>query len=158
VSHEARMALAFYREGLGLNNIAYKCLSLFKVLNVGVGGGQEQIAWINILLPHVSEFAAKQHAAELAAIHSVVCAFLYGSNRLAGWLLPVCCCSRRRYSYCRPRGRQRSGTLISRSPASSRVGPYDDRAKARGEIAHDVVSGASFRTCWLQAGIGIRDG
>lgn len=44
---KARLALAFYREGLTLNSIAYQCLSFFKILNITLRRGKDQIAWIN---------------------------------------------------------------------------------------------------------------
>lgn len=44
---QTRMALAFYREGLSLNHVAYQCLSFFKILNLVIGDGKKQIAWIN---------------------------------------------------------------------------------------------------------------
>jgi hypothetical protein len=47
VEERTKVALALYREGLTLNNIAYQCLSLFKVLNLVEGGGPAQIAWID---------------------------------------------------------------------------------------------------------------
>lgn len=46
---EARIALAFYHEGLALKrfDIAYSFLSLFKVLNIRLGAGPPQKGWIN---------------------------------------------------------------------------------------------------------------
>lgn len=44
---QARLALAFYREGLTLNSVAYQCLSFFKILNITLGNGKAQIAWID---------------------------------------------------------------------------------------------------------------
>jgi hypothetical protein len=43
----ARLALAFYREGLTLNSVAYQCLSFFKILNITLGNRAAQIAWID---------------------------------------------------------------------------------------------------------------
>lgn len=44
---KAKLALAFYREGLTLNSVAYQCLSFFKILNITFGKGKGQIDWIN---------------------------------------------------------------------------------------------------------------
>ena len=43
----ARLALAFYREGLTLNSVAYQCLSFFKILNITLRSGKSQIKWID---------------------------------------------------------------------------------------------------------------
>jgi hypothetical protein len=44
---KARLALAFYREGMTLNSTAYQCLSYFKILNLLLSDGKAQIAWID---------------------------------------------------------------------------------------------------------------
>lgn len=44
---KARLALAFYREGLTLNSAAYQCLSYFKVLNTLLDKGPSLKDWIN---------------------------------------------------------------------------------------------------------------
>lgn len=81
----ARMALAFYGEGMALMHvhIPYSYLSFFKVLNVRFANGPEQVAWINAqcaadALPHCAE--------RLDAIRKTepdVGAYLYGSGRCA---------------------------------------------------------------------------
>ncbi|WPZ13479.1 hypothetical protein T8J41_15165 [Nitratireductor rhodophyticola] len=43
----ARLALAFYREGLTLNSVAYQCLSFFKILNIALSNSNAQIEWID---------------------------------------------------------------------------------------------------------------
>lgn len=44
---KARLALAFYREGLTLNSVAYQCLSFFKILNILLPDSKTQKAWID---------------------------------------------------------------------------------------------------------------
>lgn len=44
---KARLALAFYREGLNLNSVAFQCLSFFKILNLVLPNGRAQIDWID---------------------------------------------------------------------------------------------------------------
>ncbi|MDH6234210.1 hypothetical protein M2281_004824 [Mesorhizobium soli] len=43
----ARLALAFYREGLTLNSVAYQCLSFFKILNITIDNWKAQRDWID---------------------------------------------------------------------------------------------------------------
>jgi hypothetical protein len=47
IVQRARWALAFYREGLSLNHVAYQCLSFFKILNIFLQTGSKQKQWIN---------------------------------------------------------------------------------------------------------------
>ncbi len=44
---KARLALAFYREALTLNSVAYQCLSFFKILNILLPDSKTQKAWID---------------------------------------------------------------------------------------------------------------
>ncbi|MEW7008616.1 methylamine utilization protein MauJ [Lentilitoribacter sp. EG35] len=44
---KARLALAFYREGLNLNSVAYQCLSFFKILNITLQSSKAQKKWID---------------------------------------------------------------------------------------------------------------
>ena len=44
---KARLALAFYREGLTLNSVAYQCLSFFKILNITLANSKAQKDWID---------------------------------------------------------------------------------------------------------------
>jgi len=44
---KARLALAFYREGLNLNSVAYQCLSFFKILNITLPNSKAQKDWID---------------------------------------------------------------------------------------------------------------
>ena len=44
---KACLSLAFYREGLNLNSVAYQCLSFFKILNIAFSSWKDQVAWID---------------------------------------------------------------------------------------------------------------
>lgn len=76
----ARLALGFYREGMYLNHVAYQCLSYFKILNIFLRNGPQQIAWIDANLAKVTEQQAKERIQHLGVN---VGQFLYGSNRCA---------------------------------------------------------------------------
>lgn len=79
----ARLALAFYREGLGLNHVAYQCLSFFKILNILRAKPADQIAWINQTIPQISNWDAKQRISLLQQTENDLGGYLYGSNRCA---------------------------------------------------------------------------
>ncbi|GAB1582448.1 hypothetical protein PPNSA23_23910 [Phyllobacterium phragmitis] len=79
----ARLALAFYREGLGLNHVAYQCLSFFKILNILHANPKDQIAWINQTIPHICNWEAKQRISLLQQTQNDLGGYLYGSNRCA---------------------------------------------------------------------------
>jgi hypothetical protein len=85
VGDKARLALAFYREGLVLRtvHIAYSFLSFFKVLNVKFPKGPEQITWINSVAGTLTSREATVRVAELTATEPDVGAYLYGSGRCA---------------------------------------------------------------------------
>lgn len=80
---EPRWALAFYREGLSLNHVAYQCLSFFKVLNIFLRSGKDQISWINARLGDVVDHRAKSRISLLQSQEQDVGEYLYGSNRCA---------------------------------------------------------------------------
>lgn len=44
---KAQLALAFYREAMTLNSIAYQCLSFFKILNILLPDSKSQKTWID---------------------------------------------------------------------------------------------------------------
>lgn len=44
---KAQIALALYRESLGVEVVSYKFLSLYKILNILYADGAKQMAWIN---------------------------------------------------------------------------------------------------------------
>ncbi len=81
----ARMALAFYREGLALMNIhvAYSFLSFFKVLNVRLASGTDQIAWINAHCTLAALPDCDARLKQIQATTSDVGSYLYASGRCA---------------------------------------------------------------------------
>jgi hypothetical protein len=84
----ASLALAFYREGLTLNSAAYQCLSFFKVLNISIKGGAEQVAWINANIEDARKKAPYQAQdwevnAGFKASEQSPGQYLYLSNRCA---------------------------------------------------------------------------
>lgn len=79
----SRLALAIYREALGLNSVAYSFLGFFKVINLFREKGHEQKNWINTALPNVKEPRAVQRWKELSKTESDVGEYLYVSGRCA---------------------------------------------------------------------------
>jgi hypothetical protein len=83
----ARAALAFYREGLTLDNISYKFLSFYKIINLFVGkngksGKQEQ--WINNnLMSFTRGSDAQKRVDELRKTCNDIGKYLYTSCRCA---------------------------------------------------------------------------
>ncbi|MCW1410040.1 hypothetical protein OLZ32_17415 [Rhizobium sp. 1AS11] len=81
---KARLALALYREGLGLNNPAYACLSFFKILNIFRDKGPDQIAWIDDTIPKIKDSRrARNRISSLQNSNETPGKYLYGSNRCA---------------------------------------------------------------------------
>jgi len=80
---KAQLALAIYREAMGLNSIPYQFLSYFKVLNVLHASGPAQKAWIRRVLPSISDAEANQRLAALSVLQPDVAAYLYESGRCA---------------------------------------------------------------------------
>jgi hypothetical protein len=79
----ARWALAFYREGLSLNHVAYQCLSFFKILNIFLSTGSRQKDWINAHIADVSDAEAKKRISAIQSQHGDVGEYLYSSGRCA---------------------------------------------------------------------------
>jgi len=81
----ARIALAFYREGLDLEHVhrAYSFLSFFKVLNVQYERGPAQKAWINASLAKIRSSDALDRIKEIASSQPDIGAYLYESGRCA---------------------------------------------------------------------------
>lgn len=82
-----RATLAFYREGLELDNAAYSFLSFYKIINLFVGpngAGRKQVKWINdniTLLKDKSD--AKKRVDELRKTSNDIGGYLYASCRCA---------------------------------------------------------------------------
>lgn len=81
------LALAFYREGLSLNNVAYQCLSFFKVLNMEIGGGHQQVAWMNAnweaATANTFGLGDYLQRSGIDGVNPTVGQYLFGSNRCA---------------------------------------------------------------------------
>jgi hypothetical protein len=85
VDNPARMALAFYAEGLALTHvhIAYSCLSFFKVLNTRFRTGPEQVKWINDQLAANVPRHMADRLTDIRACQTDVGQYLFGSGRCA---------------------------------------------------------------------------
>jgi hypothetical protein len=78
-----RLALALYREALGLNSVAYAFLGFFKIINLVKKTGREQKDWINAALPSIKDHRALERKNELATTEPDLGAYLYESGRCA---------------------------------------------------------------------------
>ena len=80
----ARLALALYREALGLehNNVPYAFLGFAKILNL-CGNGKKQIEWINGSINKLKDHFANERLSQIRAKESDVGDYLYGSGRCA---------------------------------------------------------------------------
>ena len=79
----ARLALAFYREAMSLDHIAYSFLSFYKIINLRYRRGDRQKAWIRRTLPAMSDREAIKRMEELNDEHEDVADYLYISCRCA---------------------------------------------------------------------------
>ncbi len=80
---DARLALAFYRDGLSVRHTAFAFLSFFKIFNIRHPAGQAQIDCLTSLLPLLASDTTKQRVADLAKTEPSVAKYLYGSCRCA---------------------------------------------------------------------------
>jgi hypothetical protein len=80
---KARLALALYREAMGLNSEPYQFLGFYKVVNMLYETGPDQKAWINSTVDKVENHIAQQRLAELRAQGEDVGNYLYESGRCA---------------------------------------------------------------------------
>lgn len=83
IDPKAQLALALYREALGLNSASYQFLGFFKVINIINPSGKEQCDWIKKTLPNITEHRAKQRIQELQSETNDVANYLYESGRCA---------------------------------------------------------------------------
>jgi hypothetical protein len=79
---KARLALAFFREGLSINNIFYSFLSFFKIINMIHPEGKKQIDWINSQLSKL-EHESQQRLKELEKKEPNIGGYLYRRGRCA---------------------------------------------------------------------------
>jgi len=83
---EQELALALYREAIGIPDNTYKFLALFRILNISLKAPQHQIEWIDNQLPTIQYPAAERIAAlarEVVNPYSSVGAYLYAAGRSA---------------------------------------------------------------------------
>lgn len=79
----AQLALAFYREALGLESVPFRVLGFFKIINILHGKGPDQVRWINRTLPSIADYPAAARLAELRQQQRDIGAYLYESGRCA---------------------------------------------------------------------------
>jgi hypothetical protein len=84
----AKLALAFFREGLSLNSVPYRFLGYWKIVSLlHNDGSTQQIAWLLATLGKLTEFNAVQRLNDLkatgATLEQIVSNHLYGSRRCA---------------------------------------------------------------------------
>ncbi len=80
---KTRLALAFYREGLGLDHKAYSFLSFYKIINMFYKNGPAQKDWIKNNYSKMTESKAKERIDELAKSGIAIDEYLYVSCRCA---------------------------------------------------------------------------
>jgi hypothetical protein len=80
---KAKLALAFYREGLSVNLTPYQFLGFFKVINIVRDKGADQIQWIKDNLQHVTDKRALTRITAISATEPDVATYLYVSGRCA---------------------------------------------------------------------------
>lgn len=78
-----RLALALYREALGVDSVPYKFLGFFKIINILYPKGPDQVRWINATLDLLENYEAKARAADLRATGEDIGEYLYVSGRCA---------------------------------------------------------------------------
>lgn len=77
------LALSFFREALHLDNIPYKFLSFYKIINLFYRSGDKQKRWIRRTIPRMFDGMAKERAAVLAEQNETVEEYLYVTCRCA---------------------------------------------------------------------------
>ena len=83
LDESARLALAFYREAISLDHVAYSFLSYYKIINLRYTRGDRQKAWIRRNLNSINNRDAKERLEALKSEHSDVADYLYSSCRCA---------------------------------------------------------------------------
>ena len=85
---EQELALALYREAIGIADNTYKFLALFRILNISLGTPQMQIAWINnqlatLLHPAKARADALGTQDPVGKTYPTTGAYLYAAGRSA---------------------------------------------------------------------------
>jgi hypothetical protein len=79
----ARLALAFYREGMSTGTVATRVLNFFKILNILFSDPKSQVDWINANLSNLRNHRELKRLGELRSTKSDIGQYLYGSGRCA---------------------------------------------------------------------------
>jgi methylamine utilization protein MauJ len=79
----ARLALALYRDALGVSSEPFRFLGFYKIINVVHRTGPQQIAWINASVNSLEDYRAQERAAQLRSAGRDIGAYLYESGRCA---------------------------------------------------------------------------
>ena len=82
-SDEDKAALAFFREGLSLNNPFYAFLSLFKSISVVVPDGKQRAEWIDAAIAGLDDHRAKERRDQLIADGQNVGQYIWKEGRNA---------------------------------------------------------------------------
>lgn len=80
---KARLALALFREALGVNSTPYRFLGFAKVLNIRYAAKKDQVTWINATVGKLQDHQANVRLAEIRALGQDVGEYLYVSGRCA---------------------------------------------------------------------------
>ncbi|HUU26843.1 MAG TPA: methylamine utilization protein MauJ [archaeon] len=80
---KARIALAFYREGLYLDHVPYKFLSFYKIINLIFNNGRQQKEWINSNAELLRKSDAKERVEEILSSKLDLGEYLFKSCRCA---------------------------------------------------------------------------
>jgi len=81
---DSKLALALYREAIGVRNVSYEFLDYFRILNIGRPNSDKQISWINTTLPDLTDHRALERLSALQkGGMDKVGEYLYGSGRCA---------------------------------------------------------------------------
>jgi hypothetical protein len=83
INDQARLALALYREAIGLNSIPYQFLGYSKIINIIQNKGKDQVQWINSSLQKITEKHLVTLIDEIKTINSDVGDYLYADCRCA---------------------------------------------------------------------------
>jgi len=82
VGSEGKLALALYREALGLNHETYQFLGFFKILNIRYAKGEDQAKWINRNLDKL-KYPAQGQVQKLQQSQPDIGQYLYTQGRCA---------------------------------------------------------------------------
>lgn len=83
LDEKAELGLALYREGLSVNSVPFRFLSLFKVLNILYASGVGQEKWINDSLDAIWYQPAVDRLREIRVLHHDVGRYMYVQGRCA---------------------------------------------------------------------------